>query len=122
MPKPRVVLWHPMYHPVGHELLAEAGADVVTIDSNDSGEVKQALHGARILWVRTPERVTADILEAGKDLVAVSSSAFGTDNIDIQAATARGISCLQPPWFWSSARVGARGHAHLGIHEATGLG
>ena len=83
MSNTKVVLWHPMYHPVGHTLLAEAGADVVVVDSNDVGEVKQALHGARVLWVRTPERVTADILDAGKDLVAVSTSAFGTDNIDI---------------------------------------
>jgi hypothetical protein len=73
MSSKKVVLWHPMYHPVGHTLLAEAGADVVVVDSNDVGEVKQALHGARVLWVRTPERVTADILDAGKDLIAVSS-------------------------------------------------
>jgi phosphoglycerate dehydrogenase-like enzyme len=91
MSSKKVVLWHPMYHPVGHTLLAEAGADVVVVDSNDVGEVKQALHGARVLWVRTPERVTADILDAGKDLIAVSSSAFGTDNIDITTATTRGI-------------------------------
>jgi phosphoglycerate dehydrogenase-like enzyme len=41
--------------------------------------------------VRTPERVTADVLDAGKDLVVVSTSGFGTDNIDIPAATERGI-------------------------------
>jgi phosphoglycerate dehydrogenase-like enzyme len=80
-----------MYHPAGHTLLAEAGADVVIVDSSDAGEVKQALHGARVLWVRTPERITPDILDAGKDLIGLSSSAFGTDNIDIPAATARGI-------------------------------
>jgi len=61
------------------------------VAGDNVGEVKQALHGARVLWVRTPEKVTADVLDAGKDLVAVSSSAFGTDNIDIPAATARGI-------------------------------
>ena len=27
--------------------------------------MKQGLHGARALWVRTPERVTADVLDAG---------------------------------------------------------
>jgi D-3-phosphoglycerate dehydrogenase len=80
-----------MYHPIGHKLLEKAGVDIVVIDSSDVGEVKQALHGARVIWVRTPERVTADTLDAGKDLIAVSSSAFGTDNIDIAAATARGI-------------------------------
>ena len=91
MRQPKIVVWRPMYDPAGHKMLADGGADVVVIDSTDAGEVKQALHGAHALWVRTPERVTADVLDAGKDLVVVSTSGFGTDNIDIPAATERGI-------------------------------
>lgn len=70
-----------MYDPAGHKMLADGGADVVVIDSTDPGEVKQALHGAHALWVRTPERVTADVLDAGKDLIVVSTSGFGTISI-----------------------------------------
>ncbi|MEM7403868.1 MAG: NAD(P)-dependent oxidoreductase [Pseudomonadota bacterium] len=91
MQQNKVVLWRPMYHPVGEALLAEAGADVVVVDSSATDELKQVLHGAKALWVRTPERVTADILDAAPDLVVVSTSGFGTDNIDIAAATERGI-------------------------------
>src|SRR5215472_6271112 len=91
MHRPKIVVWRPMYDPAGHKMLADAGADVVVIDSTDAGEVKQALHGSHALWVRTPERVTADILDAGKDLVVVSTSGFGSDNVDIPAATERGI-------------------------------
>ena len=91
MQHPKVVLWREMYHLVGHELLAEGGADVVVVDSSQTDELKQALHGARALWVRTPERVTADILDAAPELVAASTSGFGTDNVDIPAATERGI-------------------------------
>ena len=80
-----------MYDPAGHTMLAEGGADVIVVDSSNVDEIKQVLYGARALWVRTPERVTADILDAGKDLVVVSTSGFGTDNIDIPAATERGI-------------------------------
>jgi phosphoglycerate dehydrogenase-like enzyme len=89
--KGRVVLWRSMYDPAGHKMLTEGGADVVVVDSSNVDEIKQVLYGARALWVRTPERVTAEILEAGKELVVVSSSGFGTDNIDIPAATERGI-------------------------------
>jgi len=89
--KGKVVLWRSMYDPAGHQMLAEGGADVVVVDSSNVDEIKQVLHGARALWVRTPERVTPDILEAGKELVVVSTSGFGTDNIDIPAATERGI-------------------------------
>jgi D-3-phosphoglycerate dehydrogenase / 2-oxoglutarate reductase len=80
-----------MYHPAGHQMLVDGGADIIIVDSSNADEIKQVLHGARALWVRTPERVTADILDAGKDLVVVSTSGFGTDNIDIAAATERGI-------------------------------
>ncbi len=91
MSKPKVVLWRPMYNAIGHDLLERGGADVVVVDSSEADELKQVLHGAKALWVRTPERVTADILDAGKDLIVVSTSGFGTDNIDIPAATERGI-------------------------------
>jgi len=72
-----------MYDPAGHKMLADGGVDVVVVDSSDAGELKQVLHGAHALWVRTPERVTVDVLDAGKDLVVVSTSGFGTDNVDI---------------------------------------
>jgi phosphoglycerate dehydrogenase-like enzyme len=80
-----------MYHPEGHQMLAEAGLDVIIVDSTNVDEIKQVLHGARALWVRTPERVTAEILDSGTELAVVSTSGFGTDNIDIPAATERGI-------------------------------
>jgi phosphoglycerate dehydrogenase-like enzyme len=89
--KEKVVLWRPMYHPQGHEMLTKAGLDVVIVDSANADEIKQVLYGARGLWVRTPERVTAEILNSGNELVVVSTSGFGTDNIDIPAATERGI-------------------------------
>jgi phosphoglycerate dehydrogenase-like enzyme len=87
----KVVLWRPMYDPQGHQILTGAGLGVVIVDSANAGEIKQALHGARALWVRTPERVTAEILDSGNELVVVSTSGYGTDNIDIAAATDRGI-------------------------------
>lgn len=115
MQRPKVLLWRPMYHPGGHKMLEQRGMDVVIIDSSDPGEIKQALHGARALWVRTPERLTADILDAGKDLVLVSTSGFGTDNIDIKAATERGILVVNHRGF---GRVPVSEHAILMILAA----
>jgi phosphoglycerate dehydrogenase-like enzyme len=115
MQRPKVVLWRSMYHPPGHKMLEERGMDVVVVDSSDPGELKQALHGARALWVRTPERVTADILDAGKDLALVSTSGFGTDNVDIDAATERGILVVNHRGF---GRVPVSEHAILLILAA----
>lgn len=91
MTKPKVVVWRPMYDQVGHELFREAGAELAIVDSTDPQAVKAELAGARGLWVRTPERVTADIMDAAPKLAVVSTSGFGTDNIDLPAATERGI-------------------------------
>ncbi|MEK9285467.1 hypothetical protein MTR72_38705 [Bradyrhizobium sp. ISRA442] len=115
MSNKRVVLWRPMYHPIGHTLLSEAGGEVIVVDSSDAGELKQSLHGVDVLWARAPEKVTADVLDAGKSLIAVSSSGFGTDNIDIPAASARGIVVFNHRGF---GRVPVSEHAILLILAA----
>lgn len=91
MTKPKVVVWRPMYDQIGHDLFKEAGADLVIVDSTDPEAVKAELADAKGIWVRTPERITADIMDAAPNLVVVSTSGFGTDNIDLPAATERGI-------------------------------
>lgn len=91
MPSPKIVLWRPMYDTRGHKLLEEGGASVTVVDDPDPKAVMAALPGAKALWVRTPERVTETVLEAASELVVVSTSGFGYDNVDIPAATKRGI-------------------------------
>jgi phosphoglycerate dehydrogenase-like enzyme len=99
MTRPKIVLWRPMYDSSGQELLADAGAAVTVVDSPDATDVIAALPGALALWVRTPERVTREVLQSGDALVVVSTSGFGTDNIDLQAATERGILVVNHPGF-----------------------
>lgn len=91
MAKPKVVLWRPMYDQMGHKLFEEAGADVVVVDSTDAQAVLAELPDANAIWVRTPERITADMMNAAPQLAVISTSGFGTDNVDIAAATERGI-------------------------------
>lgn len=95
----RIVFWRPMYDSRGLELLQADGHEVVVVDSSDPADLMTALPGASALWVRTPERVTSEILDAGRQLVVVSTSGFGTDNIDIPAATQRGILVVNHPGF-----------------------
>ncbi len=47
--------------------------------------------------VRSGTKVDADVLEAGKRLKVVGRAGIGVDNIDIQAATARGIVVMNTP-------------------------
>jgi len=97
--QPKIVLWRSMYDPSGVDILKERGADVVLVETSDKAAVMAALSGASALWFRYPEKVDRAILEAGKELVVVSTSGFGTDNVDIAAATDLGIMVVNQPGF-----------------------
>lgn len=49
------------------------------------------------LVVRSSTRVTAEIINAGKKLKAIGRAGAGVDNIDVQAATRRGIIVMNTP-------------------------
>lgn len=72
---------------------------MTVVDSPYEDEVIKVLGDARALWVRYPQKVTARLLDAGLALEILSSSGFGTDNIDIEAATERGILVVHQPGF-----------------------
>ena len=104
-----------MYDPSGHDLLRDAGAEVKVVDTTDAQEVAAALKDADALWVRTPERVTSDLLAAANGLVVVSTSGFGTNNVDIEAATERGILVVNHQGF---GRVSVAEHSVMLILAA----
>jgi D-3-phosphoglycerate dehydrogenase len=49
------------------------------------------------LIVRSETRATADIIEAGKKLQVIARAGVGLDNIDVEAATRRGIVVVNAP-------------------------
>jgi D-3-phosphoglycerate dehydrogenase len=49
------------------------------------------------LVVRSETQVTAEIIEAGKKLQVIARAGVGVDNIDIEAATQRGIAVVNTP-------------------------
>ena len=112
---PKVVCWRPMYDPSGHDLLRDAGAEVKVVDTTDAQEVAAALKDADALWVLTPERVTSDLLDAADSLVVVSTSGCGTNNVDIEAATERGILVVNHQGF---GRVSVAEHSVMLILAA----
>ena len=105
-----VVLWRTMYDSTGADRFREAGCRVTVVDSPNEGAVIAALGDARALWVRYPQKVTARVLDGGPALEIVSSSGFGTDNIDIEAATQRGILVVNQRGF---GRIPVSEHAVL---------
>ncbi len=60
-------------------------------------ELLGAARGAAALVIRSETQVTAEVLEAGTDLVVVGRAGIGLDNVDVAAATRRGVMVVNAP-------------------------
>jgi len=60
-------------------------------------ELKSIIGDYHALAIRSATKVTEDILEAGKQLKVVGRAGIGLDNVDIPAATKRGIVVMNTP-------------------------
>ncbi len=81
----------------GLERLRAAGHDVdVQIGLNEA-DILNAIVGAQALIIRSATTVTAEMLDAGSDLVIVGRAGIGLDNVDVAAATERGVMVANAP-------------------------
>ena len=53
--------------------------------------------GASALVIRSATQVTAEVLEAGDELVVVGRAGIGLDNVDVGPATRRGVMVVNAP-------------------------
>ena len=83
--------------PAGLERLADAGHEVDVRLGLSPEELIEAVGGAEALIIRSATTVTADVLAAGTDLVVVGRAGIGLDNVDVAAATERGIMVANAP-------------------------
>jgi D-3-phosphoglycerate dehydrogenase / 2-oxoglutarate reductase len=84
------------------EQIAEAGLDLlraggfeVVVDTD--GPIESVLADADALIVRSATKVTADVLAAAPRLRVVGRAGVGVDNVDVEAATRRGIVVANAP-------------------------
>jgi len=59
--------------------------------------LREAVAGAAALVVRSATQVDAAVLDAGSDLVLVGRAGIGLDNVDVEAATQRGVMVVNAP-------------------------
>jgi D-3-phosphoglycerate dehydrogenase len=81
----------------GLEPLRAAGFAVEKRTGLNSEELRSIIREYDGLVVRSETKVTADVLDAGARLRAVGRAGVGVDNIDVAAATARGVIVMNAP-------------------------
>jgi D-3-phosphoglycerate dehydrogenase / 2-oxoglutarate reductase len=83
--------------PSGLSALGKAGHDADVRLGLGPAELLAAVVGADALIIRSATQVTAEVLDAGSSLVVVGRAGIGLDNVDVEAATARGVMVVNAP-------------------------
>ena len=82
----------------GLEILERArGIEVDYRPGLSPGELLTAIADADGLVIRSGTKVTADVIAAGRKLRVIGRAGIGVDNVDVPAATARGIVVMNTP-------------------------
>ncbi len=81
----------------GLEILDGAGHEVDVRLGLSPDELVSAVAGAEALIIRSATTVTSEVLTAGTDLVVVGRAGIGLDNVDVAAATERGVMVVNAP-------------------------
>lgn len=93
-----VVLLGRMYHPEAEERL-RAEVAVELLEQPTPERVAAALSRASGVFVRYPNKLGAEAISGAAHLRIISTSGRGTDAVDLDAATARGIPVVNQPAF-----------------------
>ncbi|HME69724.1 MAG TPA: hydroxyacid dehydrogenase, partial [Myxococcota bacterium] len=84
--------------PLGVEILERArGVEVILRNSVSSAELAELIPDIEGLVIRSATRVTAELLGRADKLRVIGRAGIGVDNVDVPAATARGIAVLNTP-------------------------
>ena len=81
----------------GLDRLRAAGHEVIVDLSLTPETLPAALAGVQALIIRSATQVTADVLAAATDLIVVGRAGIGLDNVDVEAATKRGVMVVNAP-------------------------
>src|SRR5438067_4877204 len=80
------------------EIFAARGITAAVATGLGAAELQQRITGYEGLAVRSATKVTAELLAAAPELKVVGRAGIGVDNIDVAAATERGIVVMNTPF------------------------
>ncbi len=97
MTKPKVLISDKM-DPQAAEIFEQRGCDVDVITGQSPEELKAIIGQYEGLAIRSSTKVTADILEAATNLKVIGRAGIGVDNVDIPAASSKGVVVMNTPF------------------------
>ena len=81
----------------GLDAMRDAGLDVDVRLDLSTAALLDAVRGASALVIRSATQVTAEVLDAADQLEVVGRAGIGLDNVDVDAATRRGVMVVNAP-------------------------
>ncbi len=94
---PKVLISDKM-DPKAAQIFRERGVEVDEITGKTPEELKAIIGDYDGLAIRSSTKVTKEILEAATNLKVVGRAGIGVDNVDIPAASARGVVVMNTPF------------------------
>ena len=86
-------------HVDGADFLRGKGYQVETRDGAlGEDELIEAIQGVHLLGIRSTTYITEKVLDAAPDLIAIGAFCIGTNQIDLPAASERGIAVFNAPY------------------------
>jgi len=99
VPTPERALLLESIHSDAAWTLKDAGYDVDRLDrALGTDELAERLAGVQLLGIRSNTTVTAEVLKAAPDLLAIGAFCIGTNQIDLAAAADRGVAVFNAPF------------------------
>jgi D-3-phosphoglycerate dehydrogenase len=97
MTKPKVLISDKM-DPNAARIFEERGCDVDVKPGMTPDELKAVIGQYDGLAIRSATKVTKDILDAATNLKVIGRAGIGVDNVDIPAASAKGVVVMNTPF------------------------
>ena len=94
---PKVLVADPVSQRGIEELAAQGSLEVVVKTGLPEAEIIKIIPEFSALVVRSQTKVTAAVLEAATNLKVVGRAGVGVDNVDVDAATRRGVIVMNTP-------------------------
>jgi D-3-phosphoglycerate dehydrogenase len=92
----RILIADPLAE-AGLEILRAGGAELHQLAADERPQLAELIGDYDAIVVRSATKVGAELLRAGKKLKVVARAGIGVDNVDVTAATERGILVVNAP-------------------------